>query len=572
MRFHSRYFHHTVTALIVLALALAIAPHAVPRAHAQDSTIAFNEPEIVSLAPGSTTRLGFDVLGGDTVEILLSPLAQFTYTAVLIDPSNTPAQLPLGPDGSVSASITNAPTGGRYTLVLQATDVAGQLLVQVNNAPAVPLALGTSTVDLTSVPQRFSLEPDPGPTTLSLLALGTDDDPGLLPAFSLVDAETGDPMLNVQAAMLPGLSVFLRAETAYMLQLQGSESPAQLQIDWTQVPPDEAPPASTSPSSSSSSSDSDSSSTGDSAPPAASGTCEVYLNAPVNVRPGPDTAYAPPLGLAPAGSLLPATGHNGDFSWYQVLYNGQPGWVAMFIGATEARGDCTGLPVASYPPLSGTTPTTTGTPTVTYTPSATYTPTMTYTPGGPTVTPTATPSRTPTYTRTPTATPTTPQQITGPTATYTPSYTPTTQAVAPTPTYTPSYTPTTPPAAPTAPPDANFNSPLTIPLDSTASTTDFVSYPGGDTTDRVRWDITGMNPNAALSGGRARLVIAASCFGTGTQHITFFTGGQTFTCGQTIVDREVTYDSRTGQVTIEAVGGTGTYVQWVLTGSATRVN
>ncbi len=82
----------------------------------------------------------------------------------------------------------------------------------------------------------------------------------------------------------------------------------------------------------------------------------------------------------------------------------------------------------------------------------------------------------------------------------------------------------------------------------------------------------GMNPNAALSGGRARLIIAVSCFGTGTQNIEFFTGGQTYACGQTIVDREVTYDSRTGQVTITAVSGENTYVQWVLTGTATRVN
>jgi cysteine-rich repeat protein len=123
-----------------------------------------------------------------------------------------------------------------------------------------------------------------------------------------------------------------------------------------------------------------------------------------------------------------------------------------------------------------------------------------------------------------------------------------------------------------APPDANFNSPLNIPLDSTASVTDFVSYPGGDHQDKVRWDIIGMNPNSSLSGGRARLTIAVSCFGSGIPNVQFFTGGQTFSCGQTIVDREVTYDSRTGQVTITAVGGANTYVQWVLTGTATRVN
>ena len=88
----------------------------------------------------------------------------------------------------------------------------------------------------------------------------------------------------------------------------------------------------------------------------------------------------------------------------------------------------------------------------------------------------------------------------------------------------------------------------------------------------MRWDISGMNPNASQSGGRARLVIAASCFGQNTDQVQFFTGGQTYSCGQTLVDREVTYDSRTGSIVITAVGGTNTYVQWVLTGTATRLN
>lgn len=164
---------------------------------------------------------------------------------------------------------------------------------------------------------------------------------------------------------------------------------------------------------------------------------------------------------------------------------------------------------------------------------------------------------------TPTAT------VVQPTATYTATYTP---SYTPTATYTPSYTPTTPPPAQTAPEDARFNSPLDVPLDNTVSVLDFVSYPQGDTEDRVRYSVTGMNPNSSLSGGRARLVIAVSCFGEGTEHIQFFTGGQTYTCGQTIVDQEVTADSNTGSVVITAVGGDATYVQWVLTGTATRVN
>lgn len=177
---------------------------------------------------------------------------------------------------------------------------------------------------------------------------------------------------------------------------------------------------------------------------------------------------------------------------------------------------------------------------------------------GPPFCATATPTATNTPTSTPTHTPTN-------TPTSTPTHTPTT-ALAPT------FTPTVQNEVPVAPEDARFNAPLNIPLDSTASVTDFVSYPGGDREDRVAWDITGMNPNPSLSGGQARLLISVSCFGTGTQNVQFFTGGQTYSCGQTIVDREVTADSRTGSVVITAVAGEGTYVQWVLTGTATRTN
>lgn len=123
-----------------------------------------------------------------------------------------------------------------------------------------------------------------------------------------------------------------------------------------------------------------------------------------------------------------------------------------------------------------------------------------------------------------------------------------------------------------APPDATFNDPLDIPLDDSASVTDFVSSPVGDAEDKARYDVTGMNPNPALSGGQAHVVITVSCFGTHVEDVGIFTGGQTFSCGETIVDRDVTADSASGTVTITAVGVAGTYVQWVLSGTATRTN
>jgi hypothetical protein len=297
--------------------------------------------------------------------------------------------------------------------------------------------------------------------------------------------------------------------------------------------------------------------------------CSATASTNLNVRQGPGIAYGR-VGVLAMGENAPVTGKVDNGSWWQIDFQGTPSWIAA--SHSYPNGDCETAPIVAAPPPPPAAPT--------------HTPTPSITPGGPTLTPspttnasvtatyTPTPSPTPTqptngqatatYTATPTYTPTATEPTNGQaTSTYTPS--PTTQA-------TPTYTPTSPPAAQVAPSDANFNNPLNIPLDNTASVLDFVSYPGGDTQDRVRWDITGMNPNVSLSGGRARLVLAVSCFGTGIENVQFFTGGQTYFCGQTIVDQEVTYDSRTGQVTITAVGGENTYVQWVLTGTATRVN
>lgn len=307
-------------------------------------------------------------------------------------------------------------------------------------------------------------------------------------------------------------------------------------------------------------------------------------NNAINVRSGPGTNYNTITTLQ-AGQQVNVVGKQGD--WYAVEIDGVIGWVFSEVVSTSGNCDNLGSPEAATPTQ---TTTVSDTPPANVTASATPTATNTPPAGQPTPTdtqpaqpPTATTAQnvqqpTPSYTPTATVNATsvftatyTPTNTAAATQNILPNLTPTNTVTAtPTPTATYTYTPTVP--APEAPEDARFNSPLTIPLDTTASVTDFVSYPGGDREDRVRYDVTGMNPNTALSGGRARLILAVSCFGTGTQNVQFFTGGQTYSCGQTIADREITYDSRTGQVTITAIAGEGTYVQWVLTGTATRVN
>ncbi|MBN1201713.1 MAG: SH3 domain-containing protein [Anaerolineae bacterium] len=588
-------FQRFFTLLVVLSLAWTGASHLLPTARAQDGdTLTYNDPAIVTLSAGQTITRTFPVLAGDSFELKLSPLAGFTFSAVLIDPNQTATALTPGPDGAIAYRLDNAALGGTYALALQASSGQGDLLVQLigDVVEPMPLPQGQTTVDLTGSAQRFSLEPPPeitDPWLFSAMIPAPPDAPlpdvpapaPNLPALTLVHRDTGAAVFSLAPDALPYVQATLPPQTPYLLTLEPGAAPLQVLITWQPLPDESMSTDSTEsmqPNTTSSTGSSTSSSS-------SSGACEVAFSGAVNLRSGPGLEYDPPLSTVPAGSTLPVTGKNTTGTWWQVNYNGTVGWVSGLVPATQVQGDCGAVPVASG----------TGASSPTYTPSYTYTPggpTLTYTPttDGPTYT--YTPSYTPTldgptYTYTPSYTPSMTYTPGGPTLTYTPSYTPTTEQpvytptytytptqemVAPTVTYTPSYTPTTPPAAQLAPSDANFNAPLNIPLDNTASVLDFVSYPQGDTEDRVRFDITGMNPNVSLSGGKARLVIAASCFGEGTDQVTFFTGGQTFYCGQTLVDREVTADSRTGQVTITAVGGEGTYVQWVLTGTATRTN
>lgn len=274
---------------------------------------------------------------------------------------------------------------------------------------------------------------------------------------------------------------------------------------------------------------------GAASPVSSTGACTASGGGAVNIRSGPDTIFNI-IGTLNAGQSIAVMGSNGA-GWYVIQSPSIPvGWVSASV--ISLSGDCASLPTIQYgetvpaPVATEDADATGGAPTYTYTP--------TQAPGEPTYTPS------PTYTATEIQ-----ENGDAPTATYTPTYTET-------------------PPAQTAPPDSNYV--INIPLDGTASTTDFVSYPDGDREDRVSWNVTGLNPSVALPGGRANLTISVSCFGTGTQHITFFTGGQTYQCGETIVNREVGFDNNSGSVLITAVSGQGTYVQWVVTGTATRIN
>ncbi len=112
--------------------------------------------------------------------------------------------------------------------------------------------------------------------------------------------------------------------------------------------------------------------------------CTVTAREAVNVRTGPSTAYVV-LRILGAGEQAAVTGHNGSRTWWQIQGTG---WV--YSDYVSTSGNCTNVPVASYPPPP---PTRTPTPTPTVTATFTTAPTQTTTPA--TATPTLTPTQVP---------------------------------------------------------------------------------------------------------------------------------------------------------------------------------
>jgi hypothetical protein len=508
---------HSPVLFLVVALA-STGVIAIPRAAAQEGDeIQFNEPVIVTLSPGQTVTRTFTVLPGDTFEVRLSLLAEITYTAVLIDPTQNATPLVPGADGNVAAPFDDSPLSGAYELVLQASAGTGDVLIQVNSDAVTPLPLpfGNTTVDLTTSAIRYELTPSAGmlDTTLELTALTPSTAPyPTLPGYTLVNATTGETAFVMSAGQFESMSIKLPAQQPFLLALEPGETPQQVKVYWGEAI--EGATSSSQPQAQPTQSQA-------SQPqPSSSGACEMVFSGAVNIRSGPDVAYDPPIGQVQAGTTLPVTGHDGFFSWYQVTYNGQPGWVSGQIGATQLQGNCNNLVAASYPPL----------------PQGPQGPQSTQQPGV-----------TPTYTYTPQPGVTQPVQ---PTATYTPSYTPTTEVQI-------------------APPDSNYA--LAVPLDGTVSLSDVVSYPDGDVEDFIGYSVTGLNQSVAFSGGQADLSFQLQCAGTGSENIVFRIDGQDYACGGTFT-RRVNADSNTGGIRITATGGSGTYVQWTVIGSAPRTN
>lgn len=513
--------------LFVLLLLLALGSGV----QAQGGTLNYGDTIVASVsAQAPLAFFTFNGVAGDRVTVIAVGISPGLDPAISL---NAPTQQQLANNdndptspGTTDArvTVTLAQTGVHTILVNSVSGTPGDFLIRLFGQPAVAatdVSGAPADVTLSGATQVFSVNANPtAPVTVNVSTVTPGFgfsariyDPGGQPVAALVGSDIAPVSLNIP----PGTGAYSVEVTATTPNVAG-----QVMVSTGAMAGQPAvTPAATEQGA------------------VTDEVCNIgaQTSASVNIRSGPGIDFSVLTSLD-AGERFVVTGVFN--TWFRVDVPGiGPAWARRDVVTTF--GPCDVVPVLDAADVPVLPPTTTSTPTTAQQPVqevATFTPT------------------------------TAPQQP----VQATPTYTPTAAPPQATPTYTPSYTPTTPPAAQVAPDDARFNNPLEIPLDSTASVTDFVSYPGGDREDRVRWDITGMNSTASMSGGQARLTIAVSCFGDNTDQIQFFTNGQTFGCGQTIVDRDVTFDSKTGQVTITAVGGEGTYVQWVLTGTATRTN
>jgi hypothetical protein len=208
-------------------------------------------------------------------------------------------------------------------------------------------------------------------------------------------------------------------------------------------------------------------------------------------------------------------GINAARSWYAIDYNGQTGWV--FADVVTISGPCDNLPIIE----SGG-------------------------PGVPTLAVTATASSTLDPNVTPTATATATATVEG--------------ATEPPPTAT--YTAT---SAQEAPPDSNTFR-FDVDRDNGGTFSEVISYPGGDTSDRVEVHVN-------LSQNTSRVVnLTLTCSGTGTENVRFTRispNAQQYVCGDTITYRYAHPDS-TQPYYVFIPSGSTSYVNYTLTATTSQ--
>lgn len=526
-----------VLVLTVALLSLLIVP-----VHAQPAAITSGSGLVGQIDDASPLSLFvYSGLEGELVSVKVFGLTPgFTPTLALLNASQQSVGRTTGSNGALELA-TILPSDGNYSLLIGSLDgQPGEFAVRVDSnisGQPFPLLDGEqlrAEVPVGGNPQILTFDADSEGFVLLLGdPSGADTDGRLRFSAQIISANDG---LLAGYHGIYGASTAIPGGAGRIYAVVGAATSEDAgSLDIVLLSPGVVPTSiegdGTSGTSSSSSSDTPSpvqtpEVTGPSTTTSGTGGC-IAMAGPsgVNIRGGDGTNF-PPVGQVEPNGQRTVTGRNANTSWYAIDVNGTTGWVSAQV--VTVSGECGNLPVVaaggqpSQPTSSGSNPTATST-----TPQT-----------GPTATPSATVEG-----QQPTQQPTEPA---GPTA-------------------TPPATATPPPtetSAPVAPPD-NQTHRFDVHRDNGGTFSEYVSYPDGDTTDRIEMRVGLDSVNSSRN-----VTITLNCNGSGTQNL-YMTltspNAQRYGCGQSITTR-YSAPYGTGYYYVFMDGGPG-YVNYTLVAS-----
>ena len=499
--------------LIAVLVSLPYVPQISLAQEGGEQQIAYGQNLPGQIAAGGTTVFFFDAATNDVAKVQVlafgfAPVVQIQdqgKTQVLAANQNA--------ENATSVELTyTVVNAGRHYIVIGGVDAnqAGQFGLSLNKGerelpPGTPLAIGQTlqgTVDNPDVPAVYDFATSPDSVlTVSIRSLTG----GYSPVANLL-TENGETIASLGNPRLAGFSLSLApgGENLKLVIDKGAfQGSASFEVSLG-TSSGVAPVATQQPNDGGNSSGGGPDyGVGMASPPSG---CYVSVGQRTNIRSGGSTSHPIVDVLGPDG-YLSVTGYNdANGKWYRVaLPDGRTGWMSSTVVFTG--GDCSNVPIATYTPIDGSGPT--------HTPTPTFSGTITATPtaGG---------------------------------STYTP---------------TPSYTPTS--AVQTAPPDNDYFPQVNIKGGST-TVNGVISYPDGDTNDKIFYDVIGFD--SVTTSGDVQLVL--TCSGTGTEHvrINFNNVGSVgnTTCPGTVTKFH-TNDSHQGFIRVDLIGGNNSYVNWSLT-------
>lgn len=499
----ARYF-----LFLLLAMALSVAGGV---GMAQGGVLNYGDTQMHQISAESPQALfSFNGNADEVVTVYaLGWIESFQPTLTVLGPtgqlafSNDDALTPMGNDARATVKL---PAAGAYSILVgSTTGSAGEFTIALRlTTPGISTALSDAPVTLTIPPggdkQTYSISGSPEGTTSLQIASNTVD----FGVAGYVSAPDGQILMAFDGA-LPSVNITLPVNNTgmpYILVIHAADETQSGEV--TIQAGGSGDSTSTTPDTSTSTT-TDQTTDSQNQPPADQ-CAAVAGDGGLNVRSGPSTDYQVLTTIAPNGYLIVNGQNNG---WYSgPISGGATGWVAGSV--ITLVGPCSNLAFVEAP---------------------------------------AAPSQQPT---------TAPQQ---PTQTQQTGDTSPTATTPPPDTNQPTATPTATQAQQVAPPDSDYN--LTIDRDDGGQMSEVISYPNGDTTDRVRVTIsnlTNFTPNNTRN-----VVLTLVCTGTGTENVRWGTGGPSSptprTCGESITSFH-TDDSNQTFVNITLTGNG--YVTWTL--------